>query len=300
MEFISIVECVLFLKGDLEMDRPKIGVCMHSHDSMRFDVFPNHVQAIATWSREFEIKLFTTKGLTNAVARNMMIESSIQQGCTHVLFIDDDHLIPLNMLNLLYESRDHAIISGLVCKRAHPFKQIGWIKREDGMFSELHFPFDGNIYEVDVCAFGCTLVNLDKIKKLDKPYFRDVCEKSSNVDDPMFYNVRSDVNLCLAFRKLNEKCWVDTRVLIGHISDYGVVYPQNASFMKEYYEKYHQSCDLKENERGYYYKLAMGVWADSRGTDSGEDKSEDKSGRSIGEGNGNTGEMLERVDCKVV
>jgi hypothetical protein len=76
-------------------------------------------------------------------------------------------------------------------------------------------PFSG-LVSVDGCAFGCTLVNLEKLQKLPRPWF---------YDDRVG---RSDLNLCRAFRAVGERLLIDTRAAVGHLGDPTIVWPDTA------------------------------------------------------------------------
>jgi hypothetical protein len=229
----------------------KIGVAQHVFNLKEFSCCFNHDHAIAVWSKKYDLVLLGKEGLNNATARELISELAIQNGCTHILFLDADHIIPVEMLDLLMESRNEAMVSGLVCKKGEGYKQVAFGMTNDGSYIELTLPLDGRIYDVAVCAFGCTLINLSKLQKLDKPWFRDTCDNFKGVPT----NIRSDVNLCNAFRlQLKEKVWIDTRILVGHsgVKFANVVYPQNAVFMKNLVDLYNDSVLLRENQKGSY------------------------------------------------
>jgi hypothetical protein len=229
----------------------KIGIATHAFNFVDYKVDFNQNHAIATWAKKYDMVMLGKKGLDNATAREKIAELAIENGCTHILFLDADHIIHSNLLDLLLESKDCAMVSGLVCKKGERFQQVAFGMTHDGRYLELNLPLDGKIYEVAVCAFGCTLVNVEKLQKLEKPWFRDTCEEFFGKKE----NCRSDVNLCNMFRnQLKEKIFIDTRVLIGHdgIDFCTVVYPQNAEFIANMYRLYVDSVKLKEGQQGFY------------------------------------------------
>ncbi len=236
------------------MSDKRIAICTHVFDIVHFDLYFNHLFAMAHWSKKHDIVLVGKSGLQAASARNNIIDKCLEHECSHALFIDGDHLIPYQMLDMLLETGNEAMVSGLVCKKGENFYQVCWDvidKGNERQFLQLELPLDGRVYEVGICAFGCTLINLDKIQKLKKPYFRDTCEK---LPDGSFSNIRSDINLCLMFRDIGERCWVDTRVLVGHFIDKPrVVYPQNAKLFEKLKSIELDSTDLKKDQNGHFY-----------------------------------------------
>lgn len=231
-------------------DKIKIALVSHAFNIVDYDVYLNHMLCIRNWSRKYDLVLVGKKGLDAAMARNQIIEHCFELGATHAFVLDADHMIAPEALDLLLESKNEAMISGLVCKKGEGYPQVGWLIK-DGMFLPLDLPLDGNVYEVGVCAFGCTLINLEKIKKLEKPYFRDTCEPNAKGD---LTNMRSDINLCLAFQKVKERCWIDTRVLIGHHGINKTVYPQNAKELHSMDTIETKARKLTLGQEGLYYE----------------------------------------------
>ena len=235
----------------VEEKKVKIGLATHAFNFVDYKIAFNQEHAIATWAKKYDMVMIGKKGLDNATAREKICEMAIENGCTHILFLDQDHVVPVQMLDLLLENKDTAMVSGLVCKKGEGFKQVAFGMDSEGRYLELNLPLDGRIYEVAVCAFGCTIVNVEKLQKLEKPWFRDTCEEFFGKKE----NCRSDVNLCNMFRKqLKEKIFIDTRILIGHlgVEFCNVVYPQNAEFIRNMVELYNQSIKLKEGQQGFY------------------------------------------------
>lgn len=232
-----------------------IAIAIHSYGDVPFDVYFNHLYCVAGWGRKHDLVFVGKSGLDAATARNRIIERCFEKGCSHILFLDEDHFIPPSMLDFLLETGDQAIVSGLVCKKGEEFQQVAWEVRDvNGKKEYYHvtLPIDGKVYEVSVCAFGCTLINLEKLKKLKKPYFRDTCE--TDVDGNKS-NIRSDINLCHAFVDIGEKVWIDTRVLVGHLcgSLSTIVYPHCASDLHKLKTLERNVVRLKEGQVGQYY-----------------------------------------------
>ncbi len=228
----------------------KIGFATHAHSVVDYDVHFNHMSIMKDWATLFDIELLGYKGLMAADARELICDIAIEQKCTHIFFLDADHFIPTEALEYLLEMKDEAMVSGLIARRFHPFEQVAWGKDDDtNEYISARVPLDGKIYEVGVCAFGCTLINMTKLQKLEKPWFRDTCEIMA---DGKRHNMRSDINLCDMFRSNGEKVWIDTRVLVGHEASNLIVYPQNAADLKAFKFQYNESLKLKVGEHGKY------------------------------------------------
>lgn len=238
-----------------EKKKYRIAICTHAFESVNFSVYYNHMYCLGSWSKEFDLALIGKKGLDAAVARNQMVDLAKERECTHMFFVDADHILPPEALPLLMENADEAMTSALVCKKGEGFPQVAWLVNGEGLgrkYLATNLPLDGQIYEVGACAFGCTLINMEKLLRLNKPYFRDTCEGMPGEKDPT--NIRSDINLCNAFREqLKEHIFVDTRVLIGHYGYSDVIYPQNAEIHARLVQSIHDTRLLREGQQGFWF-----------------------------------------------
>lgn len=140
-------------------------------------------------------------------------------------------MIQENLLPTLLSHKNAALASGLVCKRGHPYPQVGFLKDDEGFYLPIKLdPLSGRAYKTDVCAFGCTLVDLRWIQKLEKPYFRDEVVINAKGEKA---NLRSDVILCERFKELGAEIIIDTRTHIGHICKPLVVWPNNRELLSK-------------------------------------------------------------------
>jgi hypothetical protein len=127
------------------------------------------------------------------------------------------------MLPCLLGNTGATAVSGLITKRNSEGIQIGYIKADEDYYYPVDLRIDGGSYEVDVCAFGCTLIDLEVFKDIEEPYFKDqMCRDKTG----KLYQVRSDVGFCRDLRKLNKSIRIDTRVLVGHVGEEEVFYPE--------------------------------------------------------------------------
>lgn len=228
----------------------KIAICSHAFNSVDYSVYFNHMWCYAHWAQKYDTILCGKKGLDAATARNALVARAQEYNCTHMFIMDADHVFPLEALDCLTELSDEAMVSGLICKRGEGFQQVGFIKDANG-YAPVELPLDGKQYQVSVCAFGCTLINMHHLQKLHKPYFRDICRQTPTGEP---YNFRSDIVLCEAFGEIGERCWIDTRVLVGHHGIDSVVYPQSAKALKSAFELAKQLDKPGRGQEGYYYE----------------------------------------------
>lgn len=197
----------------------KIALGLHVAEAILPEVYFNHLHTMSKMARKHDLVLCGTSRIKVAPARNRIADQAIKEGCSHILFIDSDHILPDDMLDLLIESADAAMVSGLICKRQFPFEAVAFKFLPDGDFDEILIKERGKIIEVDGCAMGCTLVNLEHMQTLEKPYFYDA-------------RMRSDLNIAVNFRARGFKILIDARVSIGHLGDAPIITPENADGLR--------------------------------------------------------------------
>jgi hypothetical protein len=237
--------------------RPVVGVATHAFRFIDFDNHFNHLYCVARWAHRYDLVFIGKKGLHAAKARNMIVDIAIEHNCTHLLFMDADHIFPMSTLDLLMENKDEAVVSGLVCKKGENFCQVAYGKLKDGKYLPLDLELNGQVIEVAVAPFGCNLVNLKEVQRLQKPYFRDTCVDIDGSGTPT--NLRSDVNFCDAIRAVGGRCWIDTRILVGHTWVEHAVYPQNAVQFNRLDKFLRDSTKLVEGEQGVYFNVYEGL-----------------------------------------
>lgn len=208
----------------------KIGICSHAHSSVPFSVHGNHSNAFAQWAKDFNIVFLGMAGFKNAAARNSLVGKAADENCTHVLFLDVDHLIEPSLLPILLSHKGAAMVSGLICKRKPPYPQVGFCKDEDGNYRPINLPLKDKSYKVDVCAFGCTLIDLAWLAKLKTPYFRD---EMFTTNEGELRQKRSDIIICERIKEKGGEIIIDTRAQVGHITDPMVVYPYNKDLFEQ-------------------------------------------------------------------
>lgn len=197
----------------------KIALGLHVAEAIWPEIYFNHLSCMSKMARKHDLVLCGTSRLKVASARNRIVDVAIKEGCSHILFIDSDHILPDDILDLLVESADAAMVSGLICKRKFPFEAVAFKFLPGGDFDEIIVKERKKIIEVDGCAMGCTLINLEHIQTLEKPYFYDA-------------KMRSDLNIAVNFKARGLKILIDTRISIGHLGDAPVITPENADSLR--------------------------------------------------------------------
>jgi len=216
-----------------ETENVKIAVAIHSSGPIEATVYNNHISVFAAWAKTHKIILLSLDRAKVADARNILVQAAIEQECTHIFFLDTDHIVEHDTLSCLLGNKDAAMVSGLVCRKDNARSQVAFIEK-DGWYYGLELPQDGMSYEVDACAFGCTLIDLSVFKDIEEPWFRDTCCRTP---EGKLHQRRSDVNFCSFVKDLGLKIRVDTRVRVGHRTHGETLYPPTKEYQLATYQK---------------------------------------------------------------
>ncbi len=199
----------------------KIGWLIHSYGPIEPKVYFNHMGTMLRWSKKFNMVFIGIDKQRTADSRNILVATARSMKCTHILFVDADHILPEHMLECLSLNNDASIVSGLITKRKPPYSQVGFIRDKDGYYP-IEIPLDGKSYLVDTAAMGCTLIDIDIFDTLEEPFFFDSLDVRKNGDT---YNKRSDTNFFEKAKAAGYKIIIDSRVLVGHMRDAEAVFP---------------------------------------------------------------------------
>ena len=157
---------------------------------------------------------FLCRGVPIAVARTKMVEDALSAGCTHIFFLDTDHvpespLDPNEALRLLYEC-DADIVTGLYrAKKKEGYPYNIW-KRVSGGYTPIE-SWSGNWFECDVAGIGNSLIKREVFEKIPKPWFK--WEELAPSEDFYFFEKAA---------KHGFKLWVFADVKFSHIGSLAV------------------------------------------------------------------------------
>ncbi len=154
----------------------------------------------------------TVHGQSPAKSRNIIIEKAIEHKCTHILFVDDDMIIPPDTLTKLL-SHNKDIVTGLYLLRTFP--------HYPALFDEAYsngkckYTFLNNqeakLVPAINCGLGCVLIKTDVFKFLEKPWVRlGELEQDEWCDDIGFFN---------RCRKAGFEIFCDLNSPIGHMTN---------------------------------------------------------------------------------
>lgn len=160
-----------------------------------------------------------SRGQSPAANRNVLIEGGLQSGCTHILFIDDDVLVPPDILPKLLR-HDKDIVTGLYLMRQYPHKPIIFDFSDDKGHCRNYYPKDSedSLIEIINCGLGAVLIKMEVFRAIEKPWITlGELDPQNWCDDIAFFNK------CKAF---GFKMYCDLSVVCGHIAS-AAVWPEH-------------------------------------------------------------------------
>ena len=211
-----------------------IGIGIHGWTHVQVESYYNHLSALAHWQR-WAIENGYTLGFAGerrtivVKARNKIAKDLLELNADYWLALDTDHLVQPELLEMLFKVAQHedaAMVSGLITKRIYPYETVAFKFASDSKdFLGVHIPPSTGVREVDACAMGCTLIDLRKLQKLPQPWFQDIT------------NLRSDLHLCLKFRRAGERIFVHSDAHVCHLGDPLLVTPEGAEKLRVEYNQ---------------------------------------------------------------
>lgn len=148
-------------------------------------------------------------GQSPAQNRNAIIRAALLNECTHILFIDDDMIVPANLLTALMK-HDKDVVSGLYLMRNYPHQPIAFDEAFPSGKCKYMFLTDDKrgLIPIVNCGFGAVLVKIEVFKKLQDPWVTlGEIEKDGWCDDIAFFN---------KVREAGFELYCDFDMLVGH------------------------------------------------------------------------------------
>ena len=157
-------------------------------------------------------------GQSPARNRNAGIAYCLANGCTHILFLDDDVVFPPDILRRLMQHAHLDIVSGLILKREYPHiptlfrTSLGANKYEPFLLG----PDDHGLVEAANAGLGCVLIRAEVFRAIEQPWIRlGEFEADLWSDDTGFMQRAA---------KAGFRIWCDLDIWIGHHANL-VVWP---------------------------------------------------------------------------
>ena len=181
-------------------------------------------------------------------ARNELVNDALKDGCTHILFVDSDIIMPKGAIEKLIDMNED-IASGLYFSKGKPYLPVARILKDNKHFYLEDFEYN-KIIDVQGVGMGLCLIKTDVFKKITYPYFKFEWKNDPAIQgaDGGWYEVAEDLYFCDMAKAAGIAIKLNTGLLLEH---QGI--PVSAAHFGIYKE---QLALDKENREELYEDLA--------------------------------------------
>lgn len=149
------------------------------------------------------------------VGRDKLARKAIDEGFTHMLWLDSDMIFSEELLdNLMFSGKD--FVTGIAHGRRAPHMSCLFKKIWPGVDRWQGHDYPTTTFEVGGCGFACVLIKTSIVKA--------VYEKQGTAFFPM-RELGEDLAFCKRARDLGFHIWAEPTVWLGHIGHI-TVYPE--------------------------------------------------------------------------
>jgi len=161
---------------------------------------------------DVKLHLNFRKGVYVHDNRNFIVDEALKAGATHLMFIDTDVTFePDGIMKLLSANKD--IIGGMYNMRSLPLTTTIKFIDDKGDFVKASADSIPKVpFRCYAVPTGFTLIRLECLKKIPKPYFEFSTWKGKLMGE--------DVRFCQKANEAGIEVWCDPTIRIGHIGEY--------------------------------------------------------------------------------
>lgn len=170
-----------------------------------------------------DFDVFINNGTLVHVARDKIACKAINEGYTHVLWLDADMIfLPTLLDDLLDDDKD--FISGVAHSRRPPFVSCLFKKMDDLNHLERFEEYPAEPFRVAGCGFACVLISTEILRAVQTTY------KTCFLPEMQW---GEDLSFCRRARALGYTIWADPQVRLGHMSHQAIWPEDHEKYMKQ-------------------------------------------------------------------
>ncbi len=161
---------------------------------------------------------YSPDGMEVGEARNHIVEQALADGVEWLFFLDYDIIPPshalIKMLDLLQNSDDKFhIAAGVYYLKQVPSYPLIMVEGWKYAFEDWEA---GDLIKADAAGMGCTLINMEVFRKMEKPWFKTCPGYSPKTFAPQS-KLTEDVYFCMKAKEAGFNLVVDTSIQCGHV-----------------------------------------------------------------------------------
>lgn len=229
----------------IDMENPvKVMVGLLTRDIMIH--YEHHFSTLGLWGKTLQSGMVKNLssfhiGRGHPTDRNIILKKAMEQGFTHVLFIDDDMTFPDDALIKMLE-HDVDICTGIAYQRSEPYMPCTFLVSAEKEVYPIEFAGQG-VVEIDACGGYFLLINLSSIIGMEEPYFKwgdtdlGYCMKAGGIGEDIYFGLKAKI--------ADARIWCDSDIDITHL---GQAEKINTKFFRAYKESGQLAAKLAEKK----------------------------------------------------
>lgn len=179
--------------------------------------------------QKLNISLEVSIGVFYGQCMQMMMEKCVSQGIDYVITVDGDTLFTPDqlqrLLNIIVQEKD--TIDALCAIQARRGKK-SVLGTKEGV---TRTGWDGYPIELDTGHFGLTILSVEKLKNVAKPWFFSQPNEQGGWDGN---KIDDDIWFWCQWKKAGNTLYMDPGVRIGHLEEMITVYDENLQIQVVY------------------------------------------------------------------
>lgn len=185
------------------MESPKITVGIPSYDHIKTETVISLLQLQATSA--LPLQFFLNQSLYIDYNRNQLVDVALQNGSSHLMFIDSDIQFPPDGIARLL-AHDKEIAGGYYNTRRgnNPIR----IEGQEGKLIAPE-PLPAEMFRCRVLPTGFMLIRLECLKRLQRPYFAVLTHEKGTIGEDVFF--------CKKAHDAGLEIFCDPQIALGHI-----------------------------------------------------------------------------------
>lgn len=124
---------------------------------------------------DYNVEYAMVKGKPVDEARNQIAQAAVDKNIKYLFFIDEDVTPPAHAVRQLIYHMEHfpkvAVAGGVYCHKSAPCMPMVFRGNGAGPYWDWKV---GEVFDISGIGMGCTLIRVDMMKALEKPWFKTV------------------------------------------------------------------------------------------------------------------------------
>lgn len=174
--------------------------------------------------KPLKIDFTCTQGVFWGQCMQRMFQDAANKNLDWILSIDSDSIFTTenvrHLMDVMYRHPEIDALAALQCRRGTPYPLLTTGKGEENEQKEI----DGSPFKVTTAHFGLTLLRVDKLKQVEKPWFCPEPDANGDWGDD---RLDDDIWFWHQWRKAGLNIYVAPTCSIGHLEEMVAVFDEH-------------------------------------------------------------------------